>query len=288
MNEKQDIQFLGSELKRSENLEDSAKFQIIQCPMEKTVSYGVGTSEGPGALLEASQELERTAICESGIFTHQPIDCSVEHSTCLANLQKTTYRIAEKNKLPVTLGGEHSLTWAAVRGISEHLQQKVGIIQLDAHADLRESYEGNKHSHASVMNLLVQEKFSLASLGVRSICEEERVYRKQNDIFYIDGEELVRENISSIILPEDFPELVYLSIDLDVLDPSIMPGVGTPVPGGLEYYQVIDLVESAFVGKRCVGIDMVELAPQKGELVSAFTAASLLQRILELDWTGKY
>lgn len=282
MKENQDIQFLGSELKRSENLEESAKFQMIQCPMEKTVSYGVGTSKGPAALLKASQELERSAICEYGIFTHQPIDCSVEHSSCLADLQETTYRIAARNKLPVTLGGEHSLTWAAVRGISKHLQQKVGIIQVDAHADLRDRYEGNKHSHASVMNLLVQEGYSLASLGVRAICEEERVYRKQNDIFYMDGEELVRKNISSVILPEGFPELVYLTIDLDALDPSIMQGVGTPVPGGLSYYQVIDLVESALAGKRCIGIDMVELAPQTGELTSAFTAASLLQRILEL------
>jgi agmatinase len=276
------IQFLGSELRSAENLEDFARFQIIPCPMEKTVSYGSGTALGPDALLEASQELERSSLCEDGIFTHPPIDCSVAHSDCLAELQFTTQRITSKNKLPVTLGGEHSLTWAAIRGISNQLQQKVGIIQIDAHADLRKSYGGNDHSHASVMNLLVEENYPLASFGVRAICEEEKAFRLKNNIFFMDGEELVRKNISSVVLPEDFPEWVYLSFDLDGLDPSIMPGVGTPVPGGLGYYQSIDIVKSALAGKKCVGIDMVELAPSAGELVSPFTAASILQRILDM------
>jgi len=282
MTENPAVQFLGSELKNSEKQEAAARFQVIPCLMEKTVSYGGGTAEGPRSLLLASQELERSSICEQGIFTHQAIDCSVAHSDCLSELQGTTQQIISKRKLPVILGGEHSLTWATVRGISKQLQQKVGVIQFDAHADLRQSYAGDEHSHASVMNLLVQEGHKLASLGVRAMCEEERIFRQENDVFYVDGEALVRGRVSSVVLPEDFPELVYLTFDLDALDPSIMPGVGTPVPGGLGYYQAIDLVESALVGKRCVGIDMVELAPGKEEIVSSFTAASLLQRILAL------
>ena len=104
----------------------------------------------------------------------------------------------------------------------------------------------------------------------------------QNGVFFMDGEELVRGNTTSFSLPDDFPEWVYLSFDLDGLDPSIMPAVGTPVPGGLGYYQTIDLVESAVKGRKCVGMDMVELAPVEGDLVSPFTAASLLQRLLAL------
>lgn len=282
MNQHQSMQFLGSELKTAENLEASAKFQVVPCPMEKTVSYGKGTANGPSALIEASQELERSSICEHGIFTHQPIDCTVPHTICLAKLGRVTEQIAANNKLPVILGGEHSLTWAAVRGISKQFQQKIGIIQFDAHADLRDCYEGNEHSHASVMRLLVQEGHRLASFGVRAMCEEERVFRQQNNVFYKDGEELVRGNLSSIVLPEDFPELVYLTFDLDGLDPSILPAVGTPVPGGLGYYQSIDLVESALHGRKCVGMDMVELAPVHGDLVSPFTAASLLQKLLSM------
>ena len=282
MNQHQSMQFLGSELKTAENLEASAKFQVVPCPMEKTVSYGKGTANGPSALIEASQELERSSICEHGIFTHQPIDCTVPHTICLAKLGRVTEQIAANNKLPVILGGEHSLTWSAVRGISKQFQQKIGIIQFDAHADLRDCYEGNEHSHASVMRLLVQEGHRLASFGVRAMCEEERVFRQQNNVFYKDGEELVRGNLSSIVLPEDFPELVYLTFDLDGLDPSILPAVGTPVPGGLGYYQSIDLVESALHGRKCVGMDMVELAPVHGDLVSPFTAASLLQKLLSM------
>lgn len=282
MNQHQSMQFLGSELKTAENLEASAKFQVVPCPMEKTVSYGKGTANGPSALIEASQELERSSICEHGIFTHQPIDCTVPHTICLAKLGRVTEQIAANNKLPVILGGEHSLTWAAVRGISKQFQQKIGIIQFDAHADLRDCYEGNEHSHASVMRLLVQEGHRLASFGVRAMCEEERVFRQQNNVFYKDGEELVRGNLSSIVLPEDFPELVYLTFDLDGLDPSILPAVGTPVPGGLGYYQSIDLVESALHGRKCVGMDMVELATVHGDLVSPFTAASLLQKLLSM------
>lgn len=282
MNQHQSMQFLGSELKTAENLEASAKFQVVPCPMEKTVSYGKGTANGPSALIEASQELERSSICEHGIFTHQPIDCTAPQTICLTKLERVTEQIAANNKLPVILGGEHSLTWAAVRGISKQFQQKIGIIQFDAHADLRDCYEGNEHSHASVMRLLVEEGHRLASFGVRAMCEEERVFRQQNNVFYKDGEELVRGNLSSIVLPEDFPELVYLTFDLDGLDPSILPAVGTPVPGGLGYYQSIDLVESALHGRKCVGMDMVELAPVHGDLVSPFTAASLLQKLLSM------
>ena len=276
------IQFLGSELKEEENGRESSKFQIIPCPMEKTVSYGRGTADGPAAIIEASQELERSNICSAGIFTQEAINCSVEHADCMHELRERVGSIVRNNQFPFTLGGEHSLTWATVSGISEVLGKKIGIVQVDAHADLRKDYLGNAHSHASVMNLLVNEGHQLASLGVRAMCEEERDFRKANGILFWDGEELVRSNTSSVELPDDFPELVYISFDLDGLDPSIMPAVGTPVPGGLNYYQSIDLVSSVLKGRTCVGMDVVELAPVKNDIVSPFTAASLCQRLLEL------
>jgi agmatinase len=282
MNKSKSLQLLGSELRVNENQADTAKFQVIPCPMEKTVSYGGGTAQGPEAILEASHELERSVICEHGIFTQKKIDCSVKHELCLDELHQRVLQIVEKKQFPVTLGGEHSLTWAAVRGVSQALGQKVGVIQIDAHADLRHSYEGKKHSHASVMNLLVQEGHSLASIGVRAICQEEREMCQRYGVFYQGGEELVRGNISAIELPANFPEFVYVTFDLDGLDPSVIPAVGTPVPGGLGYYQSIDLVQSALYGRTCMGMDMVELSPVKGDLTSPFTAASLLQRLLAI------
>ena len=280
MKELKSLQFLGSELQEHENLRASAKFQIVPCPMEKTVSYGFGTCLGPNAILQASQELERSPICESGVFTQDPIDCSVDHKTCLLELQERNERIVTEGHFPVILGGEHSLTWAAVRGVSDSIGQKIGIVQVDAHADLRDSYQGRVHSHASVMNLLVQDGHRLASIGVRAICEEEKKTREKYSVFFQDAGELVRANVSSIDLPSDFPELVYLSFDLDGLDPSVMLAVGTPVPGGLSYYQSIDLVKSALKGRTCVGMDLVELSPSQADIVSPFTAASLLQELL--------
>jgi agmatinase len=279
---KDQIHFLGSELKSGENIAQSAKFQIIPCPMEKTVSYGGGTSLGPQAILNASQELERSSICADGIFTRPAVDCTKDHHDCLDDLRKQVSEIVVDQMFPVILGGEHSLTWAAVMGISDALDEKIGIIQIDAHADLRDCYEGNPHSHASVMNLLVKEGYKLVSLGVRAICEQEREFRDEYGVIRHDGEELVRSRIHSIDLPEDFPEQVYVSFDLDGLDPSILPAVGTPVPGGLSYYQSIDLVKSCLAGRKCVGLDLVELAPVHQDLVSPFTAACLLQRLLQL------
>ena len=280
MKEVENLQFLGSELQEHENLQASAKFQVVPCPMEKTVSYGSGTCLGPNAILHASQELERSSICESGVFTQIPIDCSVDHETCLLELQQRNERIVIEGQFPVVLGGEHSLTWAAVKGVSKAIGQKIGIVQVDAHADLRDSYQGWVHSHASVMNLLVQDGHCLASIGVRAICEEEKKTREKYSVFFQDAGELVRGNTSSIDLPTDFPELVYLSFDLDGLDPSVIPAVGTPVPGGLNYYQSIDLVKSALKGRICVGMDLVELSPNQADIVSPFTAASLLQELL--------
>ena len=276
------MQFLGSELSEGENDPESSKFQIIPCPMEKTVSYGSGTADGPSAIISASHELERSGICNAGIFTHQAINCSVDHVDCLNELKECVSSIVRKNKFPFTLGGEHSLTWATVNGISEVLGGKIGIVQIDAHADLRNDYLGNPHSHASVMNLLVEDGHKLATLGVRAICEEEREFRNAKGVIFWDGEDLVRSNTGSVELPDDFPDSIYISFDLDGLDPSVLPAVGTPVPGGLSYYQAIDLVSSVLKGRTCVGMDVVELAPFKNDLVSPFTAACLAQRLLEL------
>ena len=248
---KDQIQFLGSELKARENLAQSAKFQIIPCPMEKTVSYGEGHLWVRKPFWMQAR-LERSSICAEGIFTRSAVDCTREHHHCLNDLKKQVSEIVSDQKFPVILGGEHSLTWAAVNGIADALDEKIGIVQVDAHADLRDCYEGNPHSHASVMNLLVKEGHKLVSLGVRAICEQERNFRDEYEVISHDGEELVRPHIHSIDLPEGFPERVYVSFDLDGLDPSIVPAVGTPVPGGFPiinpsiWFNLVFLVANAW------------------------------------------
>jgi len=276
--------FLDSELSPTERNLVGAKFVVVPMPLERTVSYGSGTANGPNAIIEASNELERICPegepCLQGITTVDAIDCSGELSIVMDRLAKQTEMIVAQGKVPITLGGEHSLSFGAVSGVANALCRKVGIVQIDAHADLRIAYQGEKHSHASVMHLLCEDGHSLAQYGVRALCQQEVDARETYGVSFIDGEELVCKNINSIQLPDDFPEDIYISFDVDGLDPSIMPATGTPVPGGLGYYQALNIVRSAFKGRRCVGIDIVELAPNRESQAWDFTTAQIVYRLM--------
>ncbi|WP_170552792.1 agmatinase [Ruegeria atlantica] len=274
--------FLDSELTATERTED-ARFRVIPVPLERTVSYGSGTAKGPEAIIEASNELERTTghaePCVEGIFTEEPVDCDASLSEIMERLAQRTEAAIRAGKVPVTLGGEHSLSYGAVMGVARALGQPIGIVQIDAHADLRNAYQGEKHSHASVMHLLAEEGIRLAQFGVRALSTEEVQSRLKNHVFHVDAEELVTGNIHAVDLPEGFPELVYVSFDVDGLDPAIMPATGTPVPGGLGYYQALRLVEHTLKGRKCVGFDVVELAPN-GNAAWDFTAAQIVYRLM--------
>ncbi|WP_380055843.1 agmatinase [Falsihalocynthiibacter sp. SS001] len=274
--------FLESELTASER-DESALFRVIPVPLERTVSYGAGTQAGPAAILEASNELERlcngSVPCASGIFTETEVDCEGTLPEVMERIAERTSSAARDGRIPVTLGGEHSLSYGAVMGVARALGEPIGVIQIDAHADLRIAYQDEKHSHASVMHLLSEEGIKLAQFGVRALCEQETESRARNNVFYVDAEKLVTEGIHAVDLPEDFPEHVYVSFDVDGLDPSQMPATGTAVPGGLGYYQALHLVEHALKGRKCVGIDVVELAPN-GEIAWDFTTAQIVYRLM--------
>ena len=272
--------FLDSELSADERTE-VAKFRVIPVPLERTVSYGSGTENGPEAIIEASNELERITVgkepCAEGIFTEAPVDCTGDLPDVMERIAARTQAAVENGDIPVTLGGEHSLSYGAVTGVARALKKTIGIVQIDAHADLRVAYQGNKHSHASVMHLLSEEGIRLAQFGVRALCQQEVDSRAASGVFFKDAEELVVGNIHEVDLPDDFPEDIYVSFDVD--DPSLMPATGTPVPGGLGYYQALRLVEHALKGRRCVGLDVVELAPD-GNAAWDFTAAQIVYRLM--------
>ncbi|MGC6472988.1 MAG: agmatinase family protein [Parvibaculales bacterium] len=277
-------QFLGEELTEKENRPDTARFQVIPCGLEKTVSYGTGTAQGPAAMIAASHQLERLfegmEPASEGIYTHSPVDCSAPIEQVMKDLRRLTADIAARNQIPVTLGGEHSLSFGAVMGVVDALQKPVGLVHVDAHADFRDAYQGHKHSHASVMNLLAKEGLPMASFGVRALSREEEDARRAHGVITHDAAALVRNNIACVELPADFPENVYVTFDLDGLDPSVLPATGTPVPGGLGYYQALDLVRTSLAGRHCVGIDVVELAPASGQTYSDFTAAQICYALM--------
>lgn len=277
--------FLDSELTDDER-KASSYFQVIPVPLERTVSYGAGTKNGPAAIIEASNELERNIIgkspCERGIFTQEAVDCDGDMSAVMERLAARTEAAVANGQMPVTLGGEHSLSYGAVMGVKRALGAPIGIVQIDAHADLRVAYQGHKHSHASVMHLLAEEGVRLAQYGVRALSEDEKASRAANGVTYIDAEELVVGNVNTVTLPDNFPENVYVSFDVDGLDPSQMPATGTPVPGGLGFYQSLLIVQSALTGRKLVGFDVVELAPRVNEEAWDFTAAQIVYRIMAL------
>ena len=280
--------FLKSELSDTEKNKDFSKFDIIPVPLERTVSYGKGTSMGPQAIIEASNELERytgkSEPCLDGIYTHPFLDCNKPIDIVINELQKLTQSVSSKNKIPVILGGEHSITYGAVNGIFKGLELKnkneIGILQIDAHADLREKYENEVHSHASVMYLLSEENYKIAQCGVRALSKEEADNRRKFQITSYSVEEIKKSD--ELYLPQNFPKKIYISFDLDGLDPSIMPATGTPVPGGLGFNESLELIQKLIKDREIVGFDVVELSPIKGFLAYDFTAASLVYKIMEL------
>ncbi|MDC1133549.1 agmatinase [Alphaproteobacteria bacterium] len=280
--------FLDSELNTNERSQEYSKFHILPVPLEKTVSYGLGTSKGPEAIILASNELERytgkSEPCLEGIFTHPFINCEQSLNLIMDDIRTTTKKISSKNKIPVTIGGEHSLTYGAVNGIYEGLnllnKNEIGIIQIDAHADLRKNYQKEKYSHASVMYLLSRENYRIAQFGVRAISLEEEENRSKYNITSFDAEVIHQKG--NIKLPDDFPKKVYISFDVDGLDPSIMPATGTPVPGGLGYYESLYLIKKMITGRDVIGFDLVEFSPIEKIEAYNFTAATLIYKVIEL------
>ena len=280
--------FLDSELNTNERSQEYSKFHILPVPLEKTVSYGLGTSKGPEAIILASNELERytgkSEPCLDGIFTHPFINCEQSLNLIMDDIRTTTKNISSKNKIPVTIGGEHSLTYGAVNGIYEGLnllnKNEIGIIQIDAHADLRKNYQKEKYSHASVMYLLSRENYRIAQFGVRAISLEEEENRSKYNITSFDAEVIHQKG--NIKLPDDFPKKVYISFDVDGLDPSIMPATGTPVPGGLGYYESLYLIKKMITGRDVIGFDLVEFSPIEKIEAYNFTAATLIYKVIEL------
>lgn len=274
--------FLGSEIEHPKP--EDALFHIVPVPFERTVSYGGGTNEGPSAILEASWQLEewdgKSKPCDLGIYTHDPVDCNADADQVIENIAAAVKPICEMGKMPVGIGGEHTVTYGIIKGMLDAGMKDFGIVQIDAHADLREAYEGDKYSHASVMKRCVDEGIPLYQLGIRAFCEEEIEIRKKHGVYYQDADDIVPQNISAIELPEDFPKKVFFTLDIDGMDPSVFPSTGTPVPGGLGWYQTLGLFESVAKQREIIGFDIMEFAPIEGFHAYDFAASLLMYKMM--------
>jgi len=263
---------------------EQARFHVLPVPYEKTVSYGHGTALGPGAIIAASGQLERFDGASDpgaeGIYTWPAVDCSGAPHRVIDDIAAAVRRILALGKLPVVLGGEHTVTWGVVKGYLEAGVKDFGVVQIDAHADLREAYRGDRYSHASVMRRVVEAGVALVQLGNRAYCEEERDARRKHGVLAHDAIQIVPGGVSRITLPQGFPENVFFTLDVDGMDPSVLPATGTPVPGGLGWYQTLGLFESVARQRRIIGFDIMEFAPIAGLHAFDFTAALLAYKMM--------
>lgn len=282
MNDPEATVFLGSEIANAPP--DRAAFHVIPVPFERSTSYGSGTAAGPDAILEASSQLE-TWDGESnpsllGIHTQPTVHIGDDVDAVMTAIAAATARAVAAGALPVAIGGEHTVTCGVVRGLLQSGIGPFGVVQIDAHADLRDRYEGNPYSHASVMRRVVEAGIPLVQLGVRACCEEELQARREFGVLALDARELVVGNRMAVELPADFPTQVFFTVDVDGLDPSVFPSTGTPVPGGLGWYQTLALFESVARQRRIVGFDVMEFAPIPGFHAYQFAAAQLIYKFM--------
>jgi agmatinase len=282
MNDPEATVFLGSEIANAPP--DRAAFHVIPVPFERSTSYGSGTAAGPDAILEASSQLE-TWDGESnpsllGIHTQPAVHIGDDVEAVMTAIAAATARAVAAGALPVAIGGEHTVTCGVVRGLLQSGIGPFGVVQIDAHADLRDRYEGNPYSHASVMRRVVEAGIPLVQLGVRACCEEELQARREFGVLALDARELVVGNRMAVEVPADFPAQVFFTVDVDGLDPSVFPSTGTPVPGGLGWYQTLALFESVARQRRIIGFDVMEFAPIPGFHAYQFAAAQLIYKFM--------
>lgn len=259
----------------------SASTVILPIPFDKTSTWLKGADKGPAAIIKASAYLELydietdSEVYKKGIFTAGPIR-SASSSALIKKTEEAVTHYLRDNKLVVTLGGEHSVSIGVIKSYAKRYKD-LSILHLDAHADSRDSYEGTPYNHACVMARVREFTENIVSAGIRSIDVSERPGVDNKKMFFAhnihDSDKWIQKVVSLLT------DNVYITIDLDVFDPGIMPSTGTPEPGGLGWYQVMKLLYAVSKSKRIVGFDVVELCPSDSKAPD-FLAAKLIYTLL--------
>lgn len=276
--------FLG--LSAEESTLSKARVAVIPAPFDQTTSYLPGTRFGPRAILEASrqvefydEELDREPH-SIGVATLAEIEIDpADVEAGLNRLESTIGDVAAKGLVPLTLGGEHTLTYAPVAALRERYPG-LGVLQLDAHLDLRDSYQGTKLSHASVMRRIRELGIPTVAVGIRSVSREEADYVHAEKAPVHLAREIRARGLPVDEIVDSLPNPIYITIDLDAFDPAYVPGVGTPEPGGLTWDEGLRLLRAAFERRQVVGCDIVELCPIAGQPASDFFAAKLANKLI--------
>ena len=267
-----------------DNLE-TARITIIPAPLEYSVSYMKGTRHGPQAILNASsqvelydEELDRCPI-EVGVYTRPILDYQgMDHAAALQATGDAVREVLERGQIPLTLGGEHSLSAPAI-AVTHARYPDLTVVHIDAHGDLRDTYDGTPLSHASIERRVVDMGIPLLEIGIRSFSPEEAEFMQSKPDVAIVWAYQMAKGLATIPW-ERLGKHTYVTIDLDAFDPSEMPAVGTPEPGGLSWYQVLDLFREICQRTHVVAMDVVELCPMPGQTRADFLAAKLVYKMI--------
>ena len=267
---------------------EDAAIVIIPVAYDGTSTWMKGADKGPGAIMEASANMELYDIetdCEvykQGIFTEETIGGQITTGEMIDAVHDAVEYFLVEDKFTVVIGGEHSVSIGSIKAHAERYD-KLTVLQLDAHADLREEYNGSKYNHACVM-ARAKELCPIVQVGIRSMSSSEKESADQSRMFLAkdihDNTDWIKKVISKL------SDSVYITIDLDAFDPSIVPSTGTPEPGGLMWYEVLTFLKTVSDTKNVVGFDVVELCPDANNKAPDFLAAKLIYKLLSYKFGG--
>jgi agmatinase len=263
-----------------------AKVALIPAPLEITTSWQKGTKEAPTEILKVSPNLEffdeETEIEPQevlGFFTYPVPELPLDIDMALEEISEKIRETFMEKKFPIIIGGEHTVTLGSIKTLKE-FYENLKILHLDAHLDLRDEYLGCKISHATVIRRIYEMGIPILSVGVRTLCKEEYEFIKKVNFPLLWMKDLKEKREKSLKTIEDFIKEgnIYLSLDMDVFDPSLAPGVGTPEPGGMSWYEFLQILKLV-VRYNLVGMDIVEVRPSLGNTITEYLAAKIIFKI---------
>lgn len=281
------IKHMTSFLDMDEELYDleHARYVLLPVPYDGTSTFVKGADKGPQAILDASDSLElydvqyQIEACNAGIHTDQHTYDLSSPDNMVQSVYQRVKHFMEMQKFPILLGGEHSVSVGAIKAMSEQYED-LTVLQIDAHADLRDEYHDSIYNHACVM-CRVQDYARVVQVGIRNVCTEEMHNLVPENVFYAhdiyNTEEWMDKAVGRLT------QNVYVTFDLDGLDPSILPATGTPLPGGLQWYPTLRFLDKVFRQRNVVGFDVVELCPQPDNKVSDVLAATLVYKMINMQ-----
>ncbi|NNE33392.1 MAG: agmatinase [Winogradskyella sp.] len=268
---------------------DQSKIVLIPVPFDGTSTWQKGADKGPGAFLEASENMELydietdSEVYKQGVFLADPVSENTSPEAVVEAVHQATKKYIKKNKFVTLFGGEHSISIGSIRAFNEMFDD-LTVLHIDAHADLRESYEGSKCNHACAVYEASQ-MTNLIQVGIRSMDAIEKTVMDADKTYF--AHEMAEDGSWMDAAIDQMTDNVFITFDLDALDPSIMPSTGTPEPGGLLWYETLEFLKQVFEEKNVVGFDIVELCPNKHNRVSDFLAAKLYYKMLSYKFQNE-